>query len=507
MKPEYLARVSIPLSMLLILAMWIIPAVGRSTAQSSRHPAATVSHQPVTLRPCRVPGLDKPARCGSYPVYEDRAAQTGRKINLHIVIVPATQEIPEPDPAFWLHGGPGAASTDLAANVDQGFLAGVHKTRDLVFVDQRGTGESNPLRCSLSDNARDLQSFFGDLFPPDKVRECRQTLEKNADLRLYTTPIAMDDLDEVRAALGYDRINLIAGSYGTIAAQVYMRQHPEHLRSVFMLGVAAPGFKQPLSFARGAQNALDQLFRDCAADPACHAEFPDLQKEFQSVLDRFDHGSVEAGLVRPDDKSKQVIRLARINFVERIRFLLYTNGGSRFVPFLIHRAYQNDYLPFEALALAFNPGQLLSRGMYMSVTCSEGVPFITTHDISTETQSTFLGPWRVRAHMAACKEWTAGKVPQGYTDFVRSEVPVLLVSGDLDAASPFWFGEAVVKHFPHGRLIRVSHVGHEFDGTCIPDILTQFINKGSPDGIDAACTEKLQRPPFATQLPKNLSLE
>src|SRR5262249_13059575 len=156
----------------------------------------------------------------------------------NVLVLPALSATPAPDPVFWLHGGPGAAATQTAAAAKGGFLEGLRRDRDLVFVDQRGTGRSNPLACDLGDDPADLDAFFGPLFPPDLVLRCRRKLEAIADLALYTTPIAMDDLDEVRAALGYERINLVAASYGTIAAQVYLRQHPDHVRSVFLLGVA-----------------------------------------------------------------------------------------------------------------------------------------------------------------------------------------------------------------------------------------------------------------------------
>lgn len=494
------------ISLLIALAAYLLLGVNNSPANSQKA-MPVVRHGQIDLQPCRVPGLDIVARCGAYELYEDRAAQKGRKINLHIVVVPALTTSPAPDPAFWLHGGPGAASTQAIANVKGGFLAAVRKTRDLVFVDQRGTGQSNPLHCDIGDDPADLRSFFGQLFPVEKVRDCRQKLEKNADLRLYTTPIAMDDLDEVREALGYDRINLIAASYGTIAAQVYMRQHPDHLRSVFLLGIAAPSFKQPLPFAKGAQHSLDLLFQDCDANPACHAAFPKLHEEWDTVLARFNHGPLEATLVRPMEKDKQTIQISRANFVERLRLMLYTTGSASLVPLIVHRAYENDYLPFEAAALAANTGSILARGMYFTVTCSEGVPFITEQDIATETQNTFLGSDRVRAHMAACKEWVRGNIPQAYTDFVKSDVPVLLISGELDAASPPWFADALVKYLPHGKLVKIRYLGHEFDRTCIPGLLANFVMKGTADGLDTTCAEAIHRPQFATELPGALRLE
>jgi hypothetical protein len=179
---------------------------------------------------CDVPNVPGGGRCATYEVYENRAAGKGRKIGLHLLVLPALSKTPAPDPVFWLHGGPGAAASDTASTAKGGFLEGLRAEHDLVFVDQRGTGRSHPLSCDVGDDSTDLAGYFGKLLPPELVRACRQLLEKDADLALYTTSIAMDDLDDVRAALGYETIDIVAASYGSIAAQAYIRQHGDRVR-------------------------------------------------------------------------------------------------------------------------------------------------------------------------------------------------------------------------------------------------------------------------------------
>src|SRR5215467_12640924 len=350
---------------------------------------ATVSK--LSLKPCQVPGVDGEARCGTYEVFENRAAGSGRTIQLKIIVLKALNKA-APDAIFTLHGGPGAAATGLAGLAQGGFLESSRQDHDLVFVDQRGTGGSNGLTCDVGDDPRDLAAFFGDILPRDRVRACREKLQSIADLRLYTTPIAMDDLDEVRAALGYGKIDLVGLSYGTFASQIYMRQHPEHVRSVFLVGVATPNIKQPLLFPRSAQRAMDLLFVDCAADDLCHHTFPDLEKEFASVLARFDRGPLPMELIDPVTKKKEKVKLSRSSFVEHIRLAMYTTGSQSFVPLIIHRAFANDYLPFEAASLRLNPGTSVARGMYFTVTCSEGVRFITEEEVADQTRGTFVGP-------------------------------------------------------------------------------------------------------------------
>lgn len=493
-----------------VLVMASVVALGFALARLRREQHAFEAVQKrakSSLKACAGKIYGSDALCGTYEVWEDRAAKSGRKIALNVVVLPARSSAPEPDPVFWLHGGPGAAATDLARGGWGGLLGNVRDKRDLVYLDQRGTGGSNPLHCDFNDDPKDLPAFFGELFPLDKVRACRQKLEKIANLKLYTTPIAMDDLDEVRTALGYDKIDLVGGSYGTFAAQIYMRQHPEHIRAVFLAGVAPPNIKQPLLFPKAAQLALDEVFKDCVVDADCRNNFADIEKEFAAVLARFDKGPVSVDFVDPRSREKIQIKLPRGNFVERLRLELYTTESARLVPYVIHRAYQGDYLPFESSAINSAIAGGVARGMYMTVTCSEGVPFITQEDIARETKYTFVGEYRVRTHMEACKEWPRGEIPKSYTELVASNLPVLMISGEADGASPPWYGEAAVKHFPNGRQVKIPHYGHQTDGSCVAGMFKAFIEKGSATGIDTSCVVETRRPSFATALPKELALQ
>ncbi|HEU4415946.1 MAG TPA: alpha/beta hydrolase [Candidatus Angelobacter sp.] len=470
------------------------------------HSVVSTSSGALMLHGCKLPGVEGEARCGTYQVFENRAAKSGRTIQLKLVVLKAISSNPLPDAIFPLHGGPGAAATTMVELAHRGILASVRQNHDLVFVDQRGTGGSNPLNCDVGDNPRDLAAYFANILLPDAVRACREKLQTIADLRLYTTPIAMDDLDDVRAALGYAKIDLLGASYGTIAAQVYLRQHPDHVRSVFLVGVATPNVKQPLLFPRSAQRAMDLLFTDCAADETCRRSFPDLQNEFAAVLSRFDKGPLPMELFDPVAKKPVQITVFRSSFVERIRLAMYSTNTQRFVPFIIHRAYLNDYLPFEAAALTLGPGAGIARGMYFTVTCSEGVPFITDQDVVNETKGTFVGEERVKRHMEACQEWPKGAIAPSYTDFVKSDIPVLMISGEVDGSSPPRFGESALKFLPHGRQLRIRYLGHQIDGPCLSEIFSSFIATGSSEKVDAECTSKIRRPPFATELPPWLAL-
>ena len=136
---------------------------------------------------------------GGYEVWENRATKQGRRITLNLVVLLATGADPRPDPIFWLAGGPGGAATQRAGGLARSWM---RRERDIVLVDQRGTGRSNPLHVALPGNDRNLQGYLDPLFQVAPFRAARDRLAKKADLTQYTKPIAADDHDEISAALG-----------------------------------------------------------------------------------------------------------------------------------------------------------------------------------------------------------------------------------------------------------------------------------------------------------------
>jgi pimeloyl-ACP methyl ester carboxylesterase len=243
------------------------------------------SGESLELATCAVPGSAEAARCGTLEVFENPAAAAGRKIPIKIVMFPAKSEKAEPDPLFILAGGPGQSATEFAGVLIRDF-AFAHEHRDIVFVDQRGTGGSNPLQCPLGGSFDEIVQSVAvgvDANLP-AVRACRAELERRADLRFYTTPFAMDDMDQVRRALGYERINLWAASYGTRAALVYMRQHPGFVRSAILRALGGVDLKLPATVAPDGQRALDRLFGACAMDSACRTAYPNPELALRDVL-------------------------------------------------------------------------------------------------------------------------------------------------------------------------------------------------------------------------------
>lgn len=479
-------------------------ALGESGRDKTPRRATSAPNAPVSLEPCDVPGaaegVKEKALCGTYEVFENRATKSGRRIKLKIVVFPATGREKAADPLFYIPGGPGSSATEDAPYVAQQY-AKVRERRDLVFVDQRGTGGSNPLNCDLF-NPQDLQSYLGDYFPLADVRKCREQLEPKADLRLYTTHIAMDDLDEVRAALGYEKINVSGGSYGTRAAQVYLKRHGEHVRAVVLHGVSPTGQLMPRDFPQHTERALNGLIDECAADVACHAAFPNLRAEVKTVRERLLRGPVEVELKNAQTGEPIHVKLSRDLAGEAVRYMLYSPDGASRIPLQIHSASRGDFAPLAKSAI-FYRRQIVatgSNGMYLSVTCAEDLPWIKPGEGERNAENTFLGDYRLRQQRAACALWPRGDIPKGYAEPTRSDVPALILTGQWDPVTPPVYGDTAAKYLPNSLHLVVPHGGHGFGGLdgldCVDNLITDFVERGTTSGLDTSCVKNIRRKGF-----------
>ncbi|HEV7680787.1 MAG TPA: alpha/beta fold hydrolase [Pyrinomonadaceae bacterium] len=485
----------------------VLLALGLLSQQSNAQQTST-SVATISLRPCEVPGAQPDVKekglCGTYDVFEDRAAKSGRKIALKILVFPATGNDKSNDPLFYIPGGPGSSATEDAPYIAQQ-LAAIRERRDLVFVDQRGTGGSNPLNCEFF-NQSDLRSYFGYYFPLDDVRKCRAQLEPKANLRLYTTTIAMDDLDDVRNALGYEKINLLGGSYGTRAVQVYLKNHQSHVRAIVLHGVSPTNQFMPRDFPEHTERALNGVLDECNADDACRNAFPQLRDDAKKVLAKLLNGPVAVDLKRPPDGAVVQVELSRDLAGEAIRYMLYQPGAASRIPLFLHLAAQGNFVPLAESALFYRQEIVAtgSNGMYLSVTCAEDLPMIKSGEGERNGTNTFLGNYRLRQQRAACALWPQGKIPKNYAEPTRSNVPALILTGQWDPVTPPAYGAAAAKSLPSSLHVVVPHGGHGFGGLngteCLDKLIVAFINSGSTKELDIACVGSIKRKGFALKL-------
>lgn len=427
---------------------------------------------------------------GTFAVLENRDSGEGRMIHLDVLILHGEGTEVKPDPFFVLAGGPGANAAIYKSMFKRSWI---RKERDIVLVSQRGTGGDNKLDCSLPADDSNLQGYLDPLFNLEAFQACMKELQKKYDLTKYSTCLAADDLNDVRRALGYDTINIMGGSYGTRMALVYMRRHPQTVRTAILNGVVPIAFKNPLFHAPNAEESMRLLMARCANNPDCHAAYPNLEDEFHIILERLEKQPAEVTITHPVTKERVSVKLTRAAFAEAVRTIMYNGMTLRLVPFLIHRAFEGDYEPFAQRGMESNRGirRMLAMGMLLCVTCAEDVARISEDEIVKYTTDTFLGDGRVRQQKAVCEFWPKSDLPDNYGDPVSVDVPTLLLSGTLDPVTPPRWGREAAGHLPNS-LHLVIPGAHGVGGKCVTDIEKQFLEKGTVKDLDVSCTKDLK---------------
>lgn len=443
------------------------------------------------------------ARCGTLNVWEDRGKQQGRTIGLRVVIIPGLSRNPGL-PIYPLAGGPGQSIVDIGPDLLQSpMFRRAHAKHDIVLVDQRGTGRSHPLNCDLF--ATDA-SMMRELFPLERVRACREKLSADANLTMYGSGNAADDLDELAGALHHEKIVVYGGSYGTTLALVYLRRHPAHVATEVLEAVSTPQLRLPLPFARGAQRALDDLAAACNADASCHAHFPNFRKEFE-ILNRASEGGLPVDFVDRDTHERVHDVISHEVFADRMRQALYSEEIASWLPAIVHEAVAgHNTAPVGRLIvmLTKNLDAQVSMGLNLSISCSEDVAFIDPAEAEREARGTFLGDSRYRAQRAACDVWDVPAENRHFLDPIPSSVPVLMVSGEDDPATPAQFGAEELRYLPNGRQVVVPASGHFTDSTCVENLEAAVFDGAAPRSLDASCVRKERRPPFYMNVPAQL---
>ena len=313
----------------------------------------------------------------------------------------------------------------------------------------------------------------------------------------------MDDLDDVRAWLGYDRINLFGSSYGTRAVLVYMRQHPERVRTATLVGVAPTYLKMPLYHAQAAARAMDLLLRECEQEPPCHQAFPQIREEWLRVLERLENAPARV-TYSPSDKSPSVaVEIQRDIFAEKIRTWMYGRDKASRIPLIVHNAAEGDFEPFLHEAIGASIGDFIADGMYLSVTCAEDVPFIDQEEAARLNARNPFGNYRVFQQTRACSLWPRGKIPAGFLEPVSSSIPVLIFSGNMDPVTPPQRGKEVAGYLPNSKHVIIPRGGHGVDGLsdpgCLDRIVMDFLETGAVKDLDVRCIEGMTPPLFAVK--------
>jgi len=489
-----------------VLSLWVLSSLALPGRVSAATPIPTPVPPLLSLTPCQ---LEHPARlmviaaeCGRLNVPENPAAPAGRHITLRVARVPAISRRKAPDPLFLLAGGPGESATTMYTTIAPA-LERIHRDRDIVLLDQRGTGESNALNCDL--DADDLTTA-SDAVVMAQTQRCLQELSARADVRFYTTSIAVQDLDRVRAALGYELINLYGASYGTRVAQHYLRRFPQHTRSLILDGVVPPERALGPSLALDAEKALATLLARCAREPACRQRFGDPAVTYQALRAALEAKPVTVHLPDPTSGEPQTFQFTSMHLATVLRLALYTPDQAALLPLALDRALKSG--DFTLLAgqfsmMSHSVQSLLAYGMHNTVVCTEDVPFYPPAERIDRAAlgRTFLGVGQLDGLNNLCRIWPRGPMDADLHAPLRSEVPVLLLSGGNDPVTPPAYAEEARRGLKNSRHIVLKDLGHgQVVAPCMDNVLARFLTTASITKLDTSCTQRVHPMPFFTTL-------
>jgi pimeloyl-ACP methyl ester carboxylesterase len=441
------------------------------------------------------------AECRVLEVPENPAAPHGRQIGLHVARVGAISRRKQPDPLFVLAGGPGAASGAFYASVAPAF-ARIQRDRDIVLLDQRGTGGSNPLDCA---EPADLAGRASAEEITAATRTCLAALAGRADVAYYTTSLAVQDLERVRAALGAERINLYAASYGTRVAQQYVRRFPARTRSVILDGVVPIAQPMGAATAIDAEAALEDILRRCAQQVACRGRFGDPASDYRAVRAAL-AGSRAVAVSIADPTSGEARRLSFTaeTLASVLRLLSYVPEYAALLPLLLHAGAGQDYAPLASQYLMVERAyaETIATGMHNSVVCAEDVPFFAALPIDrAQLAATYLGTRQLDGLETVCRVWPRGAVDEDLHAPLRSAVPALLLSGSDDPATPPAYAHEVARAFTHHLDLVLEGFGHgQLTSPCVDRIMAQFLARASVESLDVSCVRAARPLAFFTSL-------
>lgn len=474
---------------LTVPALWLVLSLGTSASAQ-------------TLKPCRVVGIKTEVQCGVVSRALDPARPDGTRIEVHYVVVPALARRKRADPVFFLAGGPGQSAIQVAPVMLQ-LWARLNNRRDLVFMDQRGTGRSAPLKCP-DQRHRPLAEQLDVALRDAAIRQCLAELKNlpYGDLRQFTTLLAMQDLDAVRQALGATTINLVGASYGTRAALEYMRQFPRAVRRSVLDGVAPPDMVLPLSFSTDGQTSLNALLDACDRETACRAAHSGLRADWSRLLTSLPQSMA---VTHPLTGAKEQLTITRDTVVGLVRAALYSPVAASALPFAIGEAASGRLNALIGLSVGTESRRAgeLAWGMHFSVLCAEDYPRMQPAGGATgaaDAPGTDFGVEFGRFYQRICADWPRAEVPAAFYAVPPAPAAALLLSGDLDPVTPPRHGERVAKALgSKARHVAVPNAGHGVMALgCMRDVVVRFIDAiddGAAAEIDSSCVGRIPRPP------------
>lgn len=442
---------------------------------------------------CFIDGISRVVKCMELEVPENWDQPDGKKITLHMAIVPAQGANQSPDPLIVLAGGPGQAASDYGALIPSAFNK-INQNRDIILIDQRGTGSSNPLECDFG---------FGTAgrIPDQEIitalNFCLETFD--SDIRFFTSFDIIKDLEFIRKTLGIEKYNIWGGSYGTRLGLLYMKLHPDSIRSAILDGVTAPNSRLFVLAPRAAEDAWLELVSVCLAELECAEAFPSLDQDFRDLLFDLTENPVTIQVKDLWSGATVDVLIDATWLAESVRTALYTPSRAALLPFALSRAKTGDFQSLIALSQDANfwAGDTMAIGSTLAILCSEELPRNPEEEVMAEAKGRFHKDYYFRFWELACQSVPVRDVLEGYEMPVSVEVPTLILSGEIDPVTPPFQGEIAMQGLPNAWHFTARNSGHNVTPTgCAPKLLAIFINQASADNIDSTCLDDSVRPPF-----------
>ena len=461
-------------------------------------PATEPSYE-LALSDCRIsagPGAPSmKARCGTLRRSLDPTGAVPGEIELRVAVVPALNLSPEPDPFVPIAGGPGQGSVQFYSAYSQAF-ENVRRNRDILLVDQRGTGESSRMDCPVDEEL--VEGQYSTELTIEYTKECLAALPH--DPRFFTTSIAVADLEAVRAALGYPSLNLYGVSYGSRVAQHFARRYPGSTRTVVLDGVVPPQVSLGPEIATESQRAVDRILARCADDADCSERFGDIQTTFLAVVETLREAPLSIEVPHPNSGRFERMLFGHNEMAVAIRLLAYHPNSIALLPLLISEAGNGNYVPlaaqYQITMIAMS--DMLALGMHNAIMCTEDVPFLNDRSIDYDhIATTYMGSMQLNALQAICSVWPAGPIDAEFKEPLSTDLPVLLLSGDADPITPPRYAEMAAMNLRHARHLIGKHQGHgQIAVGCTRRLVAEFVETADTESLDAECLERSFVMPF-----------
>tara|TARA_R110000744_G_scaffold74350_5_gene148528 strand:- start:21655 stop:23163 length:1509 start_codon:yes stop_codon:yes gene_type:complete len=469
--------------------IWIIGLSNISLAEN-------ISDQQLKLESCHVKGIRQQVQCGTLVTPENYEKPDGVQIDINFVVLPAIDNSKEKLPLMFLAGGPGQAATELASHIYRGFNE-IRKTRDLILIDQRGTGKSHALQCEDSLEVDPYTSLPEDFSIAD-IEQCIAQL--TGDLSQYNSENSIRDFDAVRSGLGHQQVHIYGGSYGTRAGLVYMRMFPASLKSVVLDSVGP--IEVPIGlFGKSAEQSFIKLIENCQNETSCAAQYPELAKEFTAITDKLLQAPVTVEIAHPRLGTNTAFTISNDKFISAIQMQLYSMETRSLVPLLIHQAYLGNYKPLAGLIAQGEGGMGIYIGLHFNIVCNEDYPKISADMKVDDADNSFAKGMSLVMVGKVCSAWPSYQPSNEFYQTVTAEIPTLIMSGELDPVTPASNGEKSHVNLPNSHHIISKNNAHIVASTaCGITIVNEFLEKQAPKELDESCLEEIPDESFMVGL-------